>query len=122
MSKPEDQSPQQQIDQLLFGGLAGVSMAVILILVEKKPELDNAIGVSLLCFAVALPVLVSSFLMEVKAPGREKRAGRRSFELSGVLLSLVGILLLFFSLHIVAGCAFVASLVLCVAVVIGSWR
>src|SRR4051794_37607601 len=123
MSEPEAPGPApQRIDQLLFGGLSGVSLALVLQLIDKQPTLDNLLGVALVCSAVALPLLVSSFLLEVARPGKEKPAPRRLFDLAGVLLALAGLVLLFFHLHLVAGGAFLASAFLCFVVVVGSLR
>jgi hypothetical protein len=123
MSDPEAPHPaRQRLDQLLFGGLAGLSVAAVLQLVDKQPKLENALGLSLLCFALGLPLLVSSFLLEVSRPAGEKSTRRRLFDLVGLLLALGGIVFLFFHLHLVAGCAFLASVVLCVVVVVRSPR
>ncbi len=123
MSEPESPSfGQQRLDQLLFASLAGVSVGAVLQLVDKQPKINNILGVALLCFAVAIPLLASSFLLEATRSGLDKTTGRRIFDLSGVLISLAGVVLLFFHLQIVAGCAFLASAFLCVVVVVRSPR
>jgi hypothetical protein len=111
MSAPDDAPAPRGIDQLLFAGLAGMSVAVILQLLDKQPDFTKVLGFALVCFAVALPMLVSSFLLEVAIPNKEKRTGRRVFDLAGVLLSLTGLGLLFLHMHLVASCAFVAAVV-----------
>jgi hypothetical protein len=110
----------QRIDPLLFAGLAGLSVAAVLQLVDKQPEIEKALGAALLCFAVALPLLVSSFLLEVARAGKEKATRRRFFDLAGVLLALAGLALLFFHLHPLAGGLFLASALLCLVVVVRS--
>src|SRR5437868_7124140 len=95
-------APSQRIDQLLFAGLAGLSVAVVLQLINKKPRFSEPLGVALLCFALGLPVLVSSFLLEVARPVQEKATRRRLFDLAGLLLALVGFVLLFFQIHLLA--------------------
>jgi hypothetical protein len=123
MGELDSPSPgQQRLDQLLFASLAGVSVGAVLQLVDKEPKIENAIGVALLCFAVSIPVLASSFLMESGRSGGEKTTGRRLFDLAGVLISLTGLVLLFFHLHLMAGCAFVASAALCFVVVVRARR
>ena len=123
MQDPEAASPEHhRLDQLLFASLAGVSVAAVLQLGDNQPTIEHVLGVSLLCFSVALPVLVSSFLLEVAGPGREKRTGRRLFDLSGVLISLAGLVLLFFHLHVAAGGALLVSAFLCLVVVLRSLR
>jgi hypothetical protein len=94
----------------------------VLQLIDKEPRLDTQLGAGLVCFSVALPLLVSSFLLEVVRPGGEKRAPRMLFDLAGVLLSLAGFVLLLFHLHLVAGGAFLVSAFLCFIVVVRSLR
>jgi hypothetical protein len=121
MREPGGPEPApQRLDPLLFAGLAGLSAAVVLQLVDKQPMMEKALGAALLCFAVALPLLVSSFLLEVAKARKEKTTGRRFFDLSGVLLALAGLALLFFHLHPLAGGLFLASVLLCLVVVVRS--
>jgi hypothetical protein len=120
MSAPDEAPSPRGTDRLLFAGLAGMSVAVVLQLLDKQPDFTKVLGFALVCFAVALPILVSSFVLEVAVPNKEKRAGRRAFDLAGVLLSLVGLGLVFFHMHIVASCAFVAAVAFC-AVVMVRW-
>jgi len=122
MSDVEGEPSKERLDRLLFAGLAGLSLAAVLQMADKQPEMDRLSGVALVCFAVALPFLVSSFLLEVARSSRVKGSGRRAFDLAGVLLALAGLALLFFHMHLVAGCAFLGSVVFCVVVVVGSLR
>ena len=66
------QRTQERLDQLLFGGLAGLSVASVLEMIDKQPAFNNFLGGSLLCFSVGLPFLVSCFLLEVIGVQREK--------------------------------------------------
>jgi hypothetical protein len=97
-------------------------VAVVVQLVDKQPRLDDLLGLALLSFAVALPLLVASFLLEVAGPGKGKATGRRLFDLAGVLLALAGLGPPFFHLHPAAGVAFVASALLGSVVVVASLR
>jgi hypothetical protein len=103
---------------LLFAGLAGLSVAVVLQLVDKQPAIEKALGVALLCFSVALPVLVSSFLLEVAGASKDKTTWRRLFDLAGVVLALAGLALLFFHLHPLAGGLFLGSVLVSLVVVV----
>ncbi len=117
----DSEGPQrtpERLDQLLFGALAGLSVASVLQMIDKQPTFDNFLGASLLCFSVALPVVVSSFLLEILGPGEKKGTLRRLFDLAGVLLALVGFVLMFFHLQFLAGSIFLASVCLCVVVVV----
>jgi hypothetical protein len=123
MNDPDRPSPSsQRIDQLLFAGLAGLSIGTVLQLVDKQPELDRPLGVALLCFAVALPMLVSSFLMEAIRSGDEKRLGRKLFDLAGVLAAIAGTSLLVFHLNTLVGVAFLGSTFFSVVVLVCSLR
>jgi hypothetical protein len=112
----------ERIDQLLFGALAGLSVAFILQLVDKEPEIDRPLGGALYCFSVALPMVVSSFLLEVAGSGKPKSTPRRIFDLVGILLSLTGFVFVFFHVHLIAGVIFLASVFLCLIVVLFSLR
>jgi hypothetical protein len=112
----------ERIDQLLFGALAGLSVAFILQLVDKEPEIDRSLGMALYCFSVSLPMVVSSFLLEVAGRHKPKSTLRRMFDLAGILLSLAGFVFVFFHVHLIAGGIFLASVALCLIVVLLSLR
>jgi hypothetical protein len=116
------QRSRERTDQLLFGAMAGLSVAFVLEMIDKQPVLDNFLSAALLCIAVSLPIVVSSFLLEVVSPGKGKSTLRRLFDLAGVLLSLAGFGLLFFHIHLLAGSVFFASVGLCFLIVLFSLR
>jgi hypothetical protein len=116
------QRSSDRTDRLLFGALSGLSVAVVLQLTDKNLSLDKLLWAALLCFSVALPLLVSSFLLEL-APARPvKQTPRRLFDLTGVVLALAGFVLLFFHLDLLAGSIFLVSVVVCFIVVVRSPR
>lgn len=112
------QRPPERLDQLLFGAMAGLSVAFVLQMIDKQPALDHFLGAALLCIAVGLPLVVSSFLLEVAGPGKKKGTGRHLFDLAGVLLSLLGFALLFFHINLLAGSVFFVSVALCFVMVL----
>jgi hypothetical protein len=119
------ESPQrstERLDQLLFGAMAGLSVAFILQMIDKQPMLDNYLGAALFCVSAGLPIVASSFLLEVADPLKKKGSLRRLFDLTGVLLSLAGFGLSVFHIQLIAGGIFLASVGLCFVMVFFSLR
>ncbi len=112
----------ERSDQVLFGALAGLSAAFVLQIIDKEPTLDSYLSAALLCFCVALPLLVSSFLLEVARPGESKAILRMLFDLAGVLLALAGFVLLVFHIQLLAGYVILVSVCFCFVIVVRSLR
>lgn len=99
-------------DEWLFGGLAAGCAAVMTQMVDRPTDLGTWLGVGVLCFAVALPLLVASLVLIRAAPLVGPRSKfRLIIDLAGSLVAIVGFGCLFFHVNAVAGGAFLASCV-----------
>lgn len=97
-------------DEWLFGGLAAGCAAVMTQMVDRPTDLGTWLGGGVLCFAVALPLLVASLVLIRAAPLTGPRSlFRLIFDLAGSLVAIVGFVCLFFHVNAFAGGAFLAS-------------
>lgn len=120
-AEPPPRTPER-IDQVLFGALAGLSAAFVLQMIDKQPTLDSFLSAALLCFCVALPLLVASFLLEVARPGEAKALLRMLFDLAGVSLAVAGFVLLVFHIQLLSGYVILVAVCLSFVVVVRSLR
>jgi len=105
----------QSSDRYVFGGLLGLSIAIIVQILDK--ELVDRLRWAVYCFAVAIPILTSSFVLVVmKQPDTHyKLPGLRHFlGLIGVATAIVGLWFIFFSFGTNIGIVFTASFVLAI--------
>jgi heme A synthase len=110
MTGDADDREADRIDEWLFGGLAALSAAVLTQLVERPTPLDSYLGACVLCFAVAIPLLVCSLLV-AKATSAPRTKLRVVTDLAGVVIGVVGFLFLFLHVNVYAGVAFAAMVV-----------
>jgi hypothetical protein len=96
-------------------------VGVLTQLADKTATLGTFLGWGVLCFAVALPLLVGSLLVRLKSSGpRSGRGWQFFFDLVGVVAAVAGFAMLFFNMNPWAGSAFVGTVLLaCVLFVSG---
>jgi hypothetical protein len=105
---PDDREADR-IDEWLFGGLAALCAAVLTQLGDKPTTLDSYLGVSVFCFALAIPLLVCSLLV-TKATAARRTPLRVVADLAGVVCGVVGFLFLFLHVNFAAGVAFACTI------------
>jgi hypothetical protein len=117
MSQEAEEPSGDNLDRVLFGGLSAACVGVLTQLSDKTASLGTFLGWGVLCFALALPLLVGSLLIRLKAltPGRRPR-WYFFFDFTGVAAAVGGFAMLFFNMNLVAGGVFVATLFVAVVV------
>jgi threonine/homoserine/homoserine lactone efflux protein len=96
-------------DELFFGGLAAVCVAVMTQLVDKPTPLVTPLGGCVICFALAIPLLVCSLLVTKATRARRTRL-RNMADMAGVLIAVLGFVFLFLHINVTAGVVFAGAI------------
>lgn len=100
-------------DQLIYGGVLGLSVAAVLQLIDKMKEESWPLTLAGCAFAASLPVLAASFIAELIRTRQPRPAPparwRQLVGLLAVVTALAGLAALFFHLGTVHGSLFLAA-------------
>ncbi len=115
---PEKTEVAGNRDQILFGGLLATCVGFLAQLADKTPEKFSYLWWASLSFAVAMPFLSTSLLLDMRQETPEsKPPWRLVFDLVGVLATVVSVAFVFFNVNMWAGWVFGATALLAISLV-----
>ncbi len=100
-------------DEWLFGGLAALCAAALTQLGNTQAESLSCLGLGILSFAVAIPLLVFSLLV-TRITSIPRTGLRYLADVLGVLFSFVGLSCLILHMNQFAGLAFITTTVIAI--------
>lgn len=116
--RPTGRGPTASQDQVLFGGLLAACVGFLAQFSDKTPERFSCLWLASVCFAVAMPALSTSLLLDMaRSAAAPKPVWRLLFDFLGVLASVAAVALIFLSVNPWAGYTFFGTALLAIVLV-----